>query len=56
MNLAWNVRWLLEMLLLFTVCITDKEREARCLAALSNAHRKLKIEIGDLSDRLKVLM
>ncbi|CAI8013274.1 hypothetical protein GBAR_LOCUS8439, partial [Geodia barretti] len=46
-------RWCLKNLCQYTVS-TDKEKEQRNLAALNNAHRKLKNEISDLSDRLKM--
>lgn len=57
MNLEWTVRSCDSHVTFITMATTsiDKERELQTLAALTNAHRKLKIEIGDLSDRLKVI-
>lgn len=34
--------------------MADREMEERCLSSLSSASKKLKLEIQDLSDQLKV--
>lgn len=34
-------------------CTLDKEMEERTLSTLSSAHKKIKLEIHDLSERLK---